>query len=370
MKALTVGGAMIDTLAIIADDRIERMTMRNADSSFLLLEEGRKTEAVEISTHLGGGAVNAAVAMSRLGLDVAALVKLGRDQRAETVLAGLIAEGVSTRWAARDGRAPTGASVLVSSHDRNAAIFTFRGANTLLSEADLVADAFAVDVVYVSSLSNEAADAFPAIVARARKQGALVAANPGIRQLSTRGAAFQQALAGIDILVLNRAEADALVTGLIARFGEGGRSLPLEPGEKPPRLVARGLASGGHDMSLAAFLDAVREMGPRYVVVTDGRNGAFLGAPDAVYFCPALESEVVGTAGAGDAFNATFTAQIALGRKPEDALRAAAVNAASVVKHADTQTGLLSHDAIVRQLEAHLAELPVRRWSHHEKGSN
>ena len=42
-------------------------------------EEGRKTEALEISTHVGGGAVNAAVAMARLGLDVAALVKLGKD---------------------------------------------------------------------------------------------------------------------------------------------------------------------------------------------------------------------------------------------------------------------------------------------------
>ena len=57
---------------------------------------------------------------------------------------------------------------------------------------------------------------------------------------------------------------------------------------------------------------------------------------------PFCETKVAGTAGAGDAFNATFTAHIALGRKPEDALRAAAINAASVVGHVDTQTGLLS----------------------------
>ena len=86
MKALTVGGAMIDTIAIIASDRIERMRMTNADNAFLLLEEGRKTEALELSTHVGGGAVNAAVAMARLGLDVGAFVKLGKDARAETVL--------------------------------------------------------------------------------------------------------------------------------------------------------------------------------------------------------------------------------------------------------------------------------------------
>ena len=60
MKAVTIGGAMLDSIAIIDSDRIERMAMRNADSSFLLLEEGRKTEAIEISTHCGGGAVNTA----------------------------------------------------------------------------------------------------------------------------------------------------------------------------------------------------------------------------------------------------------------------------------------------------------------------
>jgi ribokinase len=67
MKVLTIGSAMIDTIAIIGSARIERMTMLNAESSFLLLEEGRKTEAEEV--YAGGGAFNAAVAMARLGMD-------------------------------------------------------------------------------------------------------------------------------------------------------------------------------------------------------------------------------------------------------------------------------------------------------------
>src|SRR5262245_12198555 len=70
MKAITIGGAMVDTIAIIESDRIERMSMLNAETSFLLLEEGRKTEALDVSTHCGGGAVNTAVAMARLGFDV------------------------------------------------------------------------------------------------------------------------------------------------------------------------------------------------------------------------------------------------------------------------------------------------------------
>jgi ribokinase len=364
MKALCVGGAMIDTIAIIASDRIERMTMLNADSSFLLLEEGRKTEALEISTHVGGGAVNAAVAMARLGLDVSALVKLGKDQRAETILARLSQEGVSTRWAMRDGRAPTGASVLLSSHDRNAGIFTFRGANTLLEEADLRDEAFATDMVYVSSLSNESADAFPAIVKRAKAHGALVAVNPRVRQLSSRGGAFLESLADIDILAVNRSEADVLVPGLVARFGEGGETLKLEPGEQPPRLAARGFSGGGHEMSLPVFFGALRELGPRFVVVTDGRNGAFLGAREVIMYCPVLETQVVGTAGAGDAFNATFTTCIALGRPPEEALRAAAINAGSVIGYVDTQTGLLRLADINSRLIATSKALKVRVWSH------
>src|SRR5262245_38307506 len=164
MKALTIGGAMLDSIALIDSARIERMSMRNAEASFLLLEEGRKTEAEEISTHTGGGAVNAAIALARLGIDTSTIVKLGTDQRADAILARLESEGISTRWVTRDGRLPTGASLLISSHDRNAAVFTFRGANTLLEMSDFKPGAFGVDIVYISSLSNKSADCFPDLV--------------------------------------------------------------------------------------------------------------------------------------------------------------------------------------------------------------
>jgi ribokinase len=364
MKVLTVGGAMIDTIAIIESDRIERMTMLNADSSFLLLEEGRKTEALEISTHWGGGAVNAAVSMARLGLDVAALVKLGKDERAETIMARLLAEGVSTRWALRDGRQPTGASVLLSSHERNAAVFTFRGANTLLEPQDLRPDAFAVDLLYIANLSNRSADCFPLLIEKAKANNALVAANPGVRQLSARGTAFLEALSRIDILSINRTEAGILVPALIGRFGERkGPLLSIEPGETPPPLILRGLTGGGFDMDIGAFFAALRKLGPSHVVVTDGRGGAFLGLKEAVLHCPVLETNVAGTAGAGDAFTSTFAAFIAQARAPEEALRAASLNAGSVVGYVDTQSGLLARDALEERLGKATEMLPLRRWA-------
>lgn len=363
IKALTIGGAMIDTIAIIASDRIERMKMSNADTSFLLLEEGRKLDALEISTHCGGGAVNAAVAMARLGLGVATLVKLGTDDRANQILERLEQEGVSAKWIARDDRAPTGASVLVSSHDRNAAIFTYRGANTLLTRADLSDEAFATDLVYVSGLSNQSAECFPDIIRAARAHSALIAANPGIRQLSTRSGPFRDAVRHIDILALNRHEADALVPALVTTIGEGGAALPLQPGEEPPPLAARGLVGGGYQIALAAFLRGIRLLGPRMVVLTDGRGGAFVGIEGVVLYCPARQVQALGTAGAGDAFAATFAAFVALGRPAEEALRAATLNAAAVVTFADTQSGLLRLDALDGLLNSGGDIAKLRRWS-------
>lgn len=363
MKALTIGGAMIDTIAVIANEHIERMTMRNADMSFLLLEEGRKNEAEEISTHCGGGAVNAAVAIARLGHDVSALVKLGQDTRAETILSRLAEEGVSTRFAMRDARAPTGASVLVSAHDRNAAIFTFRGANTLLEPKDLRTDAFAVDLVYVSGLSNDSADCFAPIIAEAKAAGALVATNPGIRQLTGRQGAFRETIGQIDILALNRLEAAALVPWLVGQSQEGGPALAKLDGSELPELARRGFVTGGFELSLAGFFIALHKLGPRWIVVTDGRNGAFVGTPRGVTHCPAPPVRVIGTAGAGDAYNATFAAYIAAKASVDDAAIAAAVNAASVVTHLDTQTGLLDADALGARMAALEATLRLSHWA-------
>jgi ribokinase len=359
MKSLTVGSAMIDTIAIIASDRIERMTMLNADASFLLLQEGRKTEALEISTHCGGGAVNTAVALARLGFDSATIVKLGQDQRAETILARLMSEGVSPRWALRDARAPTGASVLVASHDRNAAIFTFRGANTLLEPKDLKTDAFAVDLVHVASLSNASADCFPLIVEKAAAQGALVSVNPGPRQLAARGAAFQKCLGSVGILSINRAEAQVLLPTLVGRFGEGGP--PLD-GDDLPRLAARGLVGGGFHMSLAAFVKAVLALGPRILLLTDGGGGAYAARDGELVYCAPLLVEVAGTAGAGDAFVSTFAAYTASDRPADVALRAASINAAGVVGVIDTQSGLLTGTAIEQRLAEMGDTLAIHRW--------
>lgn len=363
MKVLTIGSAVIDSIAIIPSDRVERMTMRNADTSFLLLEEGKKVEAETISTHCGGGAVNTAVSYARLGCDTAALVKLGQDARADTILRRLADEGVSTRYAVRDSRAPTGASVLISSHDRNAAVFAFRGANTLLEDADLKKDAFGVDLVHVGSLSNKSAECFATILARAKAEKARVVVNPGIRQLSLQSADFLKLAPDIDTLSVNRTEAEALVPAIVSRAGEGGPALEVSGFDVAPSLLKRGFAGGGFEITVARFFKAMGDVGFRQVIVTDGGQGAYAGVGGRLYYCPPRKGAVAGTAGAGDAFVSTYAAFSSEGADVPRALQLAALNAGSVIQHTDTQTGLLRRAALERLAVDRAAEMSVRQWT-------
>lgn len=369
MKVLTVGSAMIDTIAVVASDRIEQVSMRNADTSFLLLQEGSKTDAVEVSTHCGGGAINAAVSFARLGHEVATVVKVGHDQRAEMITEKLATEGISSHWLAVDQSVPTGASVMISSHERNAAIFTYRGANTRLEAADLDEAAFGADVLYIASLSNKSADLFPGLVERGKRRGAVVAANPGLRQLSSRGPTLLDTVSSIDILIINRVEAEALVAPLVARHGDPDcDERPWEPGGEMgpeglwPAQVRRPLSGGGFVMSVPAFMTRLVREGTRRVVLTFGSHGALLGLEGEILYCPALNLPSAGTAGAGDAFGSTVTAALASGAGPELAMQLAAVNAASVVGFVDTQTGLLQADDLEHKRQEHADRLVVRRW--------
>lgn len=369
MRVICIGSAMIDIIVMVDSRNIERMTMHNAPSSFLLLEQGAKVEAQSISTHCGGGAVNASVAMRRLGAESAVLAKVGRDANAERILEFLAEAGVDTTRIIHAEDVATGQAVLVSSHDRNQTIFTQRGANGFIRAEEIAEDAFAgQDLVYVAALSNRSADCFPLIVKRALAAGAFVSANPGIRQITSRTEALLSSIAGLGLLAVNRVEANALVPAVEGRTaGRPARQLKTAGASgELPRLMRLGLSFGGFDMGLVKFLSGLMAVsGVERVAVTDGIEGAYLADQTGLYFCPTLVVEVKGTAGAGDAFTSTLSFMLASGADPVRALRAAAINSAAVVTQPDTTDGLLDRQMLEARIAAHSADLPVqfRAWA-------
>ena len=370
MRVICIGSAMIDIIVMVDSRNIERMTMDNVHSSFLLLEQGAKVEAQSISTHCGGGAVNASVAMRRLGAESAVLAKVGIDANAERIMAFLAEAGVDTTRIIHAEGVATGQAVLVSSHDRNQTIFTQRGANGFIRAEEIAEDAFAGhDLVYVAALSNRSADCFPLIVKRAIAAGAFVSANPGIRQITSRTEALLSSIAELGLLAVNRVEANALVPAVEGRTaGRPARHLKKEAGASGelPRLMRVGLSFGGFDMGLVKFLSGLMAVsGTRRIAVTDGTDGAYLADATGLYFCPTLVVEVKGTAGAGDAFTSTLSFMLASGADPVRSLRAAAINSAAVVAQPDTTHGLLDRQTLETRIAAHSADLPVqfRAWA-------
>ncbi len=358
MRAATVGSATVDIITVVADHDIERVTMSNAFASFLLLEQGRKIEAESIAIHPGGGASNAAVCLARLGYEVAPIVKIGRDPNGALIRETFASHGISERNIVEVADAATGIAVMISSHDRNATIFTFRGANTLLEDADVPPEKFeGLDFVHVAGLSNRSADCFPAIVARAGSGGAFVSANPGIRQLSSRRDSFLASLAEIDLLTLNRVEAESLVPALLP----AGPAKPRMPQPDWPPLARRGLVTPGFDMGLVEYCEALHAKGPRYVAVTDGTEGGYLSVEGRLYHMPSIPVVPAGTAGAGDAFVSTLGARLAAGADAEDALADAAINASAVVERTDTLSGLLEAAALDARRAGLPPEVHVRR---------
>lgn len=347
MKALVIGGATIDVITSIDPSDIECLTMKNATNSYLMMEQGKKVEAARIENQVGGGACNAAVAMARLGADVSCVLKLGNDVDADRVLGKLTEENIDTRYVKKNLSEQTGKSIIISSHDRNAGVFVHRGANTTLSMDDLSEDMFqGIDLVYVSTLSSQSANAFPKIVEYAKKAGAFVACNPGVRQIRRRKEEVLDALKWVDLLAINKEEARVLAEGYAAISNP-----PVASDNPQPELIEQGLGEKDAFVALKDLALKIHGLGCAYLVVTNGAEGAYLAKVDnAILFRPSVPCTVESTIGAGDAFNATIAYALVAKQTVYSALNMAAANGAAVASHMDTQSGLMSADGIKKKV--------------------
>ena len=123
-------------------------------------------------------------------------------------------------------------------------------------------------------------------------------------------------------------------------------------------------ASDGAPSEIAlALIAGLRQLGAQTVLLTDGKRGAYVGNAHETIYCPGIEDVPVGsTAGAGDAFAATFAGVFAESGNYQDALIAATINAASVVMQIDAQSGLLTKSQLARPGSSSLRREAIRSW--------
>lgn len=105
------------------------------------------------------------------------------------------------------------------------------------------------------------------------------------------------------------------------------------------------------------LLEGIHNLGPKIVVVTDGKKGAYLYDGDKMWFMPPYPDPQppINRTGAGDAFSSTFTVAMCLGKSIIEALMWGPVNSMSVTQQMGARAGLLTRE----KLEEYLAKAPA-----------
>lgn len=104
--------------------------------------------------------------------------------------------------------------------------------------------------------------------------------------------------------------------------------------------------------SIRGLANALHELGPQKVVITDGPNGSYASYDFKLVTIPNYPDPAPPTdrTGAGDAFASTIVAALALGETMDTALTWAPINSASVVQKLGAQAGLLHREEVEKFL--------------------
>ena len=106
-------------------------------------------------------------------------------------------------------------------------------------------------------------------------------------------------------------------------------------------------------VEIVPLLKQMHGLGPKVVVITDGRKGAYTYDGETTWFMPPYPDPKppYERTGAGDAFASTFTSAMILGKTIPEALSWAPINSMSVVQKVGAQKGLLTREALEEYLK-------------------
>ena len=280
----------------------------------LAFKYGQKIITDNAYFSFGGGAFNTAVCAAKMGLNVATCINIGRDESAHSIVERLRDLSIDTRFVTTDPENHTALSLLVMDKKDHVA-FLHRGANNFLKLND-EEGLKGAKWFYITSLTGQSADILPNVMDIASANGIKVALNPGGTQLKGNCSKLRKLLDRVDLLLLNREEAEELACS-----------------EDACEII----------QDNKVLLHKVIKLGPKSVIITEGAKGSYYSDGDMVNFEPAFKGGiVVDTTGAGDTFGSTFLSCVIRGLDISSAQRMAAINSEHVTEFLGAQEGLLT----------------------------
>ena len=319
---LAVGDIVLDDFIRLKDAQVH-CKLNNEDCEICMRWGDKIPYEALYSLPAVGNSSNAAVAATRLGLSAALRAYIGNDSIGAQCLDVLAKEKVdSSLMVKEDGKLTNHHFVLWYDTERTILVKheTFDYTVPDLAEPP--------KWLYLSSLGENSLPYHLAWVEKLKRwPDTKLAFQPGTFQMKLGTEGLSGVYARTDIFFCNKEEAE--------------RILGTEPTDDKKKL-----------------LDGIQALGPKHVVITDDRRGAYAkSAEGQYYFVPMYPDQPLPfeRTGAGDAFASSVTAALALGKPLEEALLWGPINAMSVVMKVGAQEGLLSRE----KLEEYLAKKPA-----------
>lgn len=304
---ITVGSNTVDVFAHTKFSELIKIIDSKGESYLLAYPTGSKILIEELNFTTGGGGTNTAVSLSRLGHKVAYLGKLGNDENANFIINHLKKEKIDLIIS--KGKGCSGYSIILDSLEHDRTILAFKGQNDKFRFSEIPLKKLKTKWFYFSSMMNESFKTLEKLSVYAKKNNIKIAFNAS-SYLAEKGKGYLKTiLSNTEILVLNDEEAKLLV-------GAGSNE---------------------------ELLKRLAKLGPKIVVITIGKKGAYAFDGKYIYFGKTTEMRVVETTGAGDAFASSFLSGIIKKNDVEFAMKLATTNAESVISHHGAKEKLLKY---------------------------
>jgi len=304
LDAVVIGAAAMDILAWV-----DHLPARDS------IELARNVEMQP-----GGAGANVAVAVSRLGLKVGFIARIGSDENGQTLLNEFVHEKVDTVACRIVHDLPTAICFIAIDSFGDRSIVAFGGAGPVENHEEL-------DYEYLSRarlfyLTDVGHDILQFAAGIARTQRSILVYSPGGIIASKGLESLIGVLPEVDVLLLNQSESNSL--------------LP----DYPPELAAREFFARG----------------ARNVVITLGQQGVICVNAEQFFLLPIFPVDsVVDTTGAGDALAGGLIAGLLLGDSLKDSIRYGCAAAAIKIGHPGARSGLPSR----KQLDLFISSYPL-----------
>lgn len=315
---VAIGDIVIDAFIQLNKDAADVSQDMDTGRHTLHMPFGNKLpyDDVEVINAVGNSP-NAAVAAHRLGLKTALVSSLGQDRNGKDCLETLRQEGVHTDYVKlHEGKMTNYHYVLRYGPERTILIKHEKFPYSLPD--------FQVPpkYLYFSSIGEHGLPFHFEIAEYVKNNETRLVFQPGTFQIKLGHETLKDLYAVTDIFFCNKEEAQEILKTT--------------------------------EQHVPTLLRKLKELGPKLPVITDGPHGAYVvDEDDKAWHMPMYPdpADPVDRTGAGDSFASTFTAAIALGKTPAEALTWGPVNSMSVVQHIGAQKGLLSREELEKYLE-------------------